>query len=392
MKRRIIAIAAAAALLAIVAAGCGGTQANVVDGFAPNDPTTVTTTTTEETTEDPYYEEYPYENGEENGENGEATTLAPPAATVTAAPNTPGNVNRPPATTTTTRANTTTTTRPNVNTTRPPNNATTTTTRPPANAPAGSPVNITNSAQALQAFNNAVGRVISNRAGFDKRHTVVYSGWNQDSATIPDNWGAWDGIISGIWGTPDELINSGLQDLLQRGTPTARQTPGQPSNMISQSTLAAGDLRNPASFRRVGNNWEITLNVNNGNTTATSATSFSGSAPIQRGPLNQATDMPPVVHDHMTADRAFAFIRGMDLAAVGLPSIPGVRLADPREVRESTTDTQFVMVIDNVGNMISLRCTYTQVMTIVEGAFIGQTVRNVNFNTRVTVNFTDFRW
>jgi len=249
------------------------------------------------------------------------------------------------------------------------------------------PINITSNEQALSRFNDTVGRVISGRAGFAKSHLVTYTGWQYDPAMLDlANWGLPPQLAIAI-GDPTALLSSTLEQALDRGANTASQTKGTQSVMIKNSTLAMGDLSS-VSFTRSGSDWIITLNVVNGETRQTKAllgTRFTGSAPIQKGPIHQAMDFGPVIHDHMSADRAFNWVR--DTFSMGLLGMLG---ADPIEVREQTTNARYVMTLDGGGNLKRLQCSYDQVLHIVEINFLGRTFRDNRISTRVTINYDNF--
>ena len=296
---------------------------------------------------------------------------------------------------------------PAATTTRAPTAAPTTTRAPtaaPTAAPPGgtaqqvlnTPIQIANDAQALQRFNDTVARVVNQRAGFNKSHGVAYSGFHFDpSMSDPANWGIPPALAAFITGDPTQMLTQAIQSTMQDGAQTAQQARGTPSVMIQNSTLRMDDLRS-VSFTQAGNgNWTITLNVNNGTTHQTrprllAGSGFTGSAPMQRGPIRQATDFGTgaIVYDHMCANRAFAFISStftLDLG--GLVPLPA---AQPVEIRESTTNGQYVMVLDRNGNIISLQATYNQLMEVLEIQFLGSTFRDNRFSTRVTVTYTNF--
>jgi|GEM_PF-2000649 len=411
--KRTFAILISAALLALLAFGCGnsmpgGTQ--LTDPHEGGDWTAAPWTTTEaETTED---ENYTDENDETTGVDDEndataaaVATTAPtaPGATTTRAP---GATQAPAATTTRAPGQPAATT-----TTRPATIPTTTTTRaptqpppPPTQSPPGgtaqqvlnTPINITSNAQALERFNSTVGRIMSQQAGFNKSHGVAYSGFHFDpTMTDPTTWGIPPALASFITGDPTQLLTQAIQSTIQDGAQTAQQVRGSPSVMIQNSTLRMEDLRS-VSFSQAGNgNWTITLNVNNGTTHQTrprllAGSGFTGSAPMQRGPIRQATDFGTgaIVYDHMCASRAFAFVASTFSLDLGGPlALPA---AQPVEIRESTTNGQYVMVLDRNGNIISLQASYNQLMEVLEIQFLGSTFRDNRFSTRVTVNYTNF--
>jgi len=409
--KRTLAILISAALLALLAFGCGN---NMPGGTQLTDPYEDAGATiapwppmTEPETEDEYYTDE-YEPTEYEDETDAADVAATTAQTA------PGATQQPAATTTRAPGATaapTTTRAPGATaaptTTRAPTAAPTTTRAPtqaPTQAPPGgtaqqvlnTPISISGNAQALERFNSTVGRVVSQRAGFNKSHGVAYSGFRFDpTMTDPTTWGIPPAIASFITGDPTQLLTQAIQSTIQDGAQTAQQQRGTPSVMIKNSTLRMEDLAS-VSYRQLANgNWEITLNVRNGTTHQTrprllAGSGFTGSAPIQRGPINQATDFSAgaIVYDHMSADRAFAFVASTFTLDLGGPfSLPA---AQPVEIRESTTNARFVMLLDRNGNIISLQCTYDQLMEVLEIQFLGSTFRDNRFSTRVTINYTNF--
>lgn len=412
MKRLIQAMAAmlVLAMALFMPTGCTGCGNDDLEVQLPAPETQPTTTTTEAPTEPecsydcecgyPEYCEYECRcfdaNMNENDANSNDTTVSTDATTTTA----PGATS--PATTTTTRpgqttaATTTTTTRPGqtTTTTRPP----TTTTRPPTTAgttappPGGTaqqvlttPITIANNQQALDRFNATVARMVSQQAGFSKNHRadnfVFTPGADIADVNIP--------LVNNF----ANVFESFLRTLITRAPSVAQQEPGRPSTLIQNSRLTMGDVGRGVSFRQLSNgNWEITLNVNNGNTTWRG--SQTGSAPMQRGPINRVTDMavPGVsaaLYDHACASRINNMMRG-SIDAGGSSPIPG--LVTPVEIQETTTNARYVMTLDRNGNPINIVASFSQAINLTEATVLTQTITNNRMSSTVTITYYNIRF
>jgi len=401
MKRLIppVAIALVLALALFMPTSCTGCSNDdlEVQLHDPPDWTTTTTTTTEPPApecsyvcecEDPDDCEYECEcfaeaNDNENGNEatGGTTTVSAPGATSPATTTTtrPGQTTittttRPGQTTAATTTRTTTTTRaPTVGTTPPPPGGT-------AQQVLTTPISIVNNQQALDRFNSTVTRMVNQQAGFSKNHRadnfVFTPGADIAEVNIP--------LVNNF----ASVFESFLRTLITRAPSVARQEPGRPSTLIQTSRLTMGDVGRGVSFRQLANgNWEITLNVNNGTTTWRG--SQTGSAPMQRGPINRVTDMAVpgvsgVLYDHACASRINNMIRG-NVDAGG--SLPLPALVTPVEIQETTTNARYVMTLDRNGNPINIVASFSQAINLTEATVLTQTITNNRISSTVTVTY-----
>ena len=271
------------------------------------------------------------------------------------------------ATTKTTKA--TTTAKATTATTK----ATTTTAKATTTTQSGS-FGIAGKDAALQAFNSAVGKAVSGRAGFAKRHMVTYQGWKYDPGLL-------SGLNISLVNDVSNYLSGQLNSVLNNGVRTASNQKGSASGLIKNSTLAMGDLRD-VTYAKSGGDWTVTLLVKGGETRRQKgSTGYTGTAPIAKGPLNHAIS-DGTVYDHMTADRIFNLIKNQ------------LRLlqADPIDISESTANTKIVAVLGSSGQLKSMTVTYDQTINIRAIKFLtgNTTFRDNTGSSSVTITYDSF--
>ncbi|MCL2446854.1 MAG: hypothetical protein FWD06_08840 [Oscillospiraceae bacterium] len=293
-------------------------------------------------------------------------------------------------TTTTTRPGTTVAGQTTTTTTRPPtttaggggNQVITSpqgTTAPPQHGNADrvltTPISVANNqAAALAQFNTSVNRIVSQNAGFNKRHQVTHPHF-----TASDDF-----TYAGLLGMANMVSPAVVHVLGNMPTGSVRER-GHSTQMIRQSQLTAGDI-NSATATQAGNgNWTITVNVRN---SSSSSPGNAGTAHVARGPIHRQTDpggaIPlPIGYDHNNAAQLRSSL------TEGL-SIFGATVAASR-VQENTSAARYVLTLDRYGNPISLICIFTQHLDF-DIQFPTNLYRNNRVNYTTTITFDGFRF
>ncbi|MDR2753678.1 MAG: hypothetical protein LBB50_05165 [Oscillospiraceae bacterium] len=251
------------------------------------------------------------------------------------------------------------------------------------------PITIGSNDEALRAFNSAVSGVINQKVGFNKSYKVTYKDWNFDpSLTNLENWGIpanMDALIRMYVGDPDTYLSTQLNAMLGKGVQAATAHKGDSTNLIKASTWGMGDLKSVSYAGAKGSDWTVTLNVNDGNTRQEKkflSSGISGNSPIDKGPLNVATDVGAIVYDHMSAERVFGMVKSQ-LSFIS---------ADPIDISEATSQVKFTAKFDGEGKFISITASYNQVITIKEIKILnGSTSYKDNTGSAtVTVTYDSF--
>jgi len=351
--KRTIAIACAALLLAALIVGC------------KNEPAAVVATQPEETTVElwtyptlPEMETDPVEPTDAEPQETSSATTTTTRATTTSRPPTLSGSRTTTKTTTTSRSATA---------------STTTTTRR-----AGSAITIGGKEEALRAFNSAVQNVTGGKAGFAKSHLISAGDWDfdqafQDAAVVQ----ALSGFVDA-----DAYLSRILNDAINKGAPTASAQKGSASSLIKNSTLAMGDLKDVTYTGSAGGQWTITLSVKDGETRMKKGGGRTGSAPIDKGPLNLAAGSS--LYDHMDAEKIFSLVK----------SSLSVLSVEPIDISESTSQVKFVAKLDAQGRLTELKATFNQTVNLRDIAILNgaQSYKDNKSTSAVTVTYDGFMY
>ncbi|MDR0530688.1 MAG: hypothetical protein LBG83_01290 [Oscillospiraceae bacterium] len=351
MKRSLAILFAALLFLALLAA-CGDSAQDIA---APTGETASYSYVTEQpTTEDLW----------ETETTQEETTTEESTVSTTAVPTTQRTTTR------TTTARTTTTTRTTARTTTTKAKTTTQTT----SYPTGSSFGIASKEGALAAFNAAVDGALNGKASFDKSHKITWNAWSYDPAIS-------NGLNFALFDSVDAMLDQALNTLLGKGIQTASAVRGASNSLLASSRLTMSDLNSADYSGTKGGEWTITLSVKNGETRQRQS-GFSGSSPIDKGPLQMATGEGNI-YDHMDAGRLVALIKSSQLGLLNI---------DPIDVQENTSAVNFVAKLDGGGALRSLNVSYSQLVNLREIKILnGETTYKDNTGTSsVSITYDNF--
>jgi hypothetical protein len=252
------------------------------------------------------------------------------------------------------------------------------------NAPAGDAIKITSSQNALDVFNTAIAKVLSDKPGYSKSHSVSYSNWNFDPnlfAGLPQ--------IS-VLGSYEKMVSSAMNQYLN-GLQTATAYKGESNSLLKASNFNMGNMRSVSSSVD-GSNVIITLNVSGGETRQEKRWLGDkltvNNSPIDSGPFYLATGSPDL-YDHMRADRLFSLIRN---GFSGI-SLGGMLNMEPIDIGEKTNGVKVVATIDKYNHLKKMVLTYDTTITLYEVKVLaGNDYKNSSGSGTVKVTWSDFSY
>ena len=251
--------------------------------------------------------------------------------------------------------------------------STTTATRAPGNA-----ISINSKEAALSAFNTAVQKAVSGKAGFAKSHMITSQNWAfdpafTDSLTIPGLSSFFD---------PNEYLSAALNTALGKGMRTATANKGSGNSLLTNSSFTMADLKDVTYTGSAGGQqWIVTLLVKDGETRQRRTGGPTGSSPIDKGPLGLATGSAGL-YDHMAADKVFSLVKS-SFAIVN---------AEPIDISESTCQVKFVAKLDSEGRLVELQAAFNQTINLREITVLNgmQSFTNNQGSSAVTVTYDGF--
>jgi|GEM_PF-2245311 len=256
------------------------------------------------------------------------------------------------------------------------------TTAPPAVGQADqvltTPISVqNNTAAALAQFNTSVNRIVSQNAGFSKRHQVTH----------PNFTASPDFAYAGFLSMANMVAPAVVHVLSNMPTGSVRER-GHSTQMIRQSQLTTADLNSATAVQQGNGNWVITLNVRNSSSASPGSASTSHMA---RGPIHRTADpggpMPlPSAYDHMNAAQLRTSL------SEGL----SILMASVSRIQENTTAARYVLTLDRNGNPINLIAIFSQTLDFdiqfQAGAGGGNSYRGNRTTYTTTITFEHFRF
>ena len=232
---------------------------------------------------------------------------------------------------------------------------------------------------ALDAFNAAVKKAVDSKAGFAKSHLITAQDWvfDQEFLNVIPSMG---GLID-----PDAALSAALDAALGKGMRTATAQKGQGNSLIRASSLSMGDVKDVTWSGSAGSGYTITVTVKDGETRQEKRlfgnNKSTGSAPIDRGPLYQATSGGGL-YDHMDADKIFGLVK----SAFSFANV------EPHDISESTSQVKFVAKLDGQGRLTELKATYNQTINLRDIRVLNglQSYKDNKGSSSVTVTYDAF--
>ncbi|MBR5262857.1 MAG: dockerin type I repeat-containing protein [Clostridia bacterium] len=223
---------------------------------------------------------------------------------------------------------------------------------PPADTPASS------TAEIVSIYNNAVNKMISSKAGFNK--TRVTNLHSLDGGAL----------------LKIQLVVDMVHHFLGVGTTYWDNHKGQ-QKYLSNASLTANDIRS-ASCTNNNGIYTITLYLKNGSSTADKSNS-SDTSPLQRsGVFSGNGDF--VAYDYKNAETIYTAINSLDNSK-----------AD--SATEDVTNAVITAVIDSgTGNMQSLTVTWDWYVVLANVKYTVVGIKNAKGNATTTVEITDIQF
>jgi len=193
-----------------------------------------------------------------------------------------------------------------------------------------------------------------------------------DSLTIPGLGSILD---------PNDYLSGALNTALGKGMRTATASKGSGNSLITASAFTMADMKDVAYSGSAGGQWTITMTVKDGETRQRKGGSLTGSSPIDKGPLGQATGSGNI-HDHMDANKIFALVK----SSFSIVSV------EPIDITESTSQVKFVAKLDSQGRLTELKVTFNQTINLREIQVLGglQSYKDNKGSSSVTVTYDGF--
>lgn len=215
----------------------------------------------------------------------------------------------------------------------------------------------TSTEEIVALYNNAVNKVVDEKAGYKKERTTTVSEMN-------------GGALMKI-----QLVVDMVNEFLGVGTKEYVNAKGQ-SLYLMNASLEASDIKS-ASCEKIGDNYTVTLNLNNGNSSAT-ATKKKDSSPVARSGLLTG-DVASPDYDYLSSGCVYASISGVDDVSV-------------KSIKATNSNVKIVAVVDSEGKLISLVAAYDWTVEMENIKYTIVSVKKADGKAHTAVEISDFQW
>ena len=173
-----------------------------------------------------------------------------------------------------------------------------------------------------------------------------------------------------------QLVVDMVNEFLGVGTKEYTNTKGQ-SKYLMNASLTKNDLSS-AEILLVEGNYQISLNLKNGSSSATKSSTKDTSALARSGLLTGNLADPD--YDYLSSGSVYKSIMGAD-ASVSVES-----------VKATNTNVKLVAVISPQGDLISLKASYDWTVEMTKIKYTVVTVKTADGKASTSVEFSDFEW
>lgn len=215
----------------------------------------------------------------------------------------------------------------------------------------------TSTEEIVALYNNAVNKVVDEKAGYKKERTTTVSEMN-------------GGALMKI-----QLVVDMVNEFLGVGTKEYVNAKGQ-SLYLMNASLEASDIKS-ASCEKIGDNYTVTLNLNNGNSSAT-ATKKKDSSPVARSGLLTG-DVASPDYDYLSSGCVYASISGVDDVSV-------------KSIKATNSNVKIVAVVDSEGKLISLVVAYDWTVEMENIKYTIVSVKKADGKAHTAVEISDVKW
>ncbi|MBO5421934.1 MAG: dockerin type I repeat-containing protein [Clostridia bacterium] len=215
----------------------------------------------------------------------------------------------------------------------------------------------TSTEEIVTLYNNAVNKVVDEKAGYKKERTTTVSEMN-------------GGALMKI-----QLVVDMVNEFLGVGTKEYVNTKGQ-SLYLMNASLEASDIKS-ASCEKIGDNYTVTLNLNNGNSSATAAKK-KDSSPVARSGLLTG-DVASPDYDYLSSGCVYASISGVDDVSV-------------KSIKATNSNVKIVAVVDAEDKLISLVAAYDWTVEMENIKYTIVSVKKADGKAHTAVEISDVKW
>lgn len=207
-------------------------------------------------------------------------------------------------------------------------------------------------------YNEAINKVVNDKAGYNKQRTTTVSELDAGSYTS---------VASGI-----------VKDFLGEGTKEVKNSKGTAKH-LQASTLTASDVAS-ATCELVGNNYTITLNLEDGTSSATKSSKKDDSAVAKCGLVTGKSVSDTI--DYINSECIYSSITAEKIT-VG-------------KITAANKNAKIVVVIDaETGNMISYTASFdwnAAIENLSTGGLIPVKISKATGKAHTAVVISDFQW
>ncbi len=217
----------------------------------------------------------------------------------------------------------------------------------------------TSTEEIVALYNNAVNKVVDDKAGYTKERTTTVTKIDAGSYTS---------VASGI-----------VKDFLGEGTNEFKNNKGT-AKYFEKSALTVSDVKS-ATCELKGNNYTITLNLNDGTSSATKSSKEDSSAVAKCGLLTGKIVNTDI--DYINSECIYASITAEKI--------------NVEKITAENTNAKIVIVVDaNTGNMISYTASFdwnAEIKNLSTGSgFLAVSIKKATGKAHTALEISDFQW
>lgn len=225
----------------------------------------------------------------------------------------------------------------------------------PEEIPEETPSAPASKAEIVEFYNNAVNKVVTDKAGYTKQRTTTVT--HLDAGKYTD------------------MAGDIVKEFLGEGTSEFKNTKGS-SKYLVKSSLTADDVTS-ATCQQTGLNYTITLELKNGSSSYTSKKTADNS-PIARTGLLAGNQLNPE-YDYLNSANIYAGVKSKGAKA--------------NSINAETTNAKIVITVDaKTGNMLSYTLSFDWKVDIDSISVLLIKVPTATGNAHTAVVISDFKW
>lgn len=212
-------------------------------------------------------------------------------------------------------------------------------------------------AEIVEMYNNAVNKVVNDKAGYTKQRTTTIQEMN-------------GGALLKI-----QLVKDMINEFLGVGTNEFTNRKGY-SKYLLNASLTSDDVKS-ATCEKSGQNYTVTLNLKDGASSANAASQKDSSALARCGLVTGKVADPE--YDYLSSGCVYE-------------SISGVKDVSVKSIKAANTNVKIIAVIDSQGKLISLTASYDWTVAMESIKYTVVSVKQADGKAHTAVVISDFKW